>query len=300
MIPVILFTMRKVMKIRTILILLIITALVLLIILSSLKDMLGGVANLDLQKQLASVIFTFICFIWTVGIPVAVMVSTVGSGLVANEESEGTMLILSSKPLRRYEIVLGKFLGLFISTCIYTAAILCLTLLIFYKATGVDPESLDVLFRVLPGIFAYSALFIIFFAALSIFLSSLFRKRIPAVITLVFIIFYIFLISPFMLKSIVQHFSLIDLNYQFSNILYYSYIQTSGVKLAPSIQTYLGMAINLFIQDSRSFDPDIAAMPPSLTLNDSMSPLASVIYIVLLSFGFIIYSIVRLTRRDIA
>ena len=300
MIPILLFTMRKVLKLKTIFALLLVTILFLLLLSANMKGLIGsgGLTNLDTQKQIASIIFTIICFIWTVGIPVSIMVTTIGSGLIANEESEGTMLLLVSKPLRRFEIVLGKFLGLFLSTYIYLIAVIFFSLIIFYKATGTDPETLDTIFGVLPGIFIYSALVVMFFASLSIFLSSLFKKRIPAVVILIFIVFFTYFLSPMLLKSLVEKFFFIDLNYQFSNILYHLFTNSGGIKVAPSIQTYLGFVVNVFKRDPYAFDPDIQAMPPSLTLNDAMSPAASIIYLVSLSIIFIVYSVMRLSKKD--
>lgn len=62
-------------------------------------------------------------------------------GATSGEVEAGTFSVIVSKPLRRAEIVLGKWLGYALILCVYTAMLLCTFLGLIYWQTGYWPEN---------------------------------------------------------------------------------------------------------------------------------------------------------------
>ena len=76
----------------------------------------GGDMSLEMQTQMVLDYFSMFVFLWTTGFVLAMTVATAGAGFIAKEHDDGTLLLLVSKPINRFEIVLGKFLALMISS----------------------------------------------------------------------------------------------------------------------------------------------------------------------------------------
>ena len=63
--------------------------------------------------KLTDYMFT-LSFLWIAGIPLIFMSAGMVSSMVSSELTEGTMLQLITKPVRRWEVIVGKFLAFFI------------------------------------------------------------------------------------------------------------------------------------------------------------------------------------------
>ncbi|NLL52805.1 MAG: ABC transporter permease subunit [Peptococcaceae bacterium] len=68
-----------------------------------------------LTNQLSSnfiVLFLQLCFYWLLGLPWLFFIFVQGCGLISRERREGTLLLLVSKPIARYKLIIGKWLAL--------------------------------------------------------------------------------------------------------------------------------------------------------------------------------------------
>ena len=135
-------------------------------------------------------------------------------GLIAKEKNLGTMEVLSTLPIKDYELVLGKYLSslsLIFVGLIFTD-IHCITLLQF--GTNIDYGAL---FSGYLGLLLVGAVY----AAIGTFASSLFDNQVVAFIIAVFIVLMFFLFDkllifvPSFLAGIIQYLSV---DYHFSNI----------------------------------------------------------------------------------
>jgi ABC-type transport system involved in multi-copper enzyme maturation permease subunit len=111
------FTVERILKIKNILFIFLIVLLGLMGMSFGFKEMVSDLTkiNLETQKQMTVGLFGVVSFMWLTGIPFLMIITGFGSGLIANEETDGTFLLLVSKPVKRYKIVLGKFIGLLYS-----------------------------------------------------------------------------------------------------------------------------------------------------------------------------------------
>jgi len=125
-------------------------------------------------------------FRWMMGLSV-VIIPTVTMGLFAQERASGTMELLMTRPVRDWEIVVGKFLaavGLFVAVIAVTLG---------YPAileAVADPDWAMILTGYLGLLLAGTA-----FIALGIFASSLTANQIAAAIIAVFVLLFFCLIG---------------------------------------------------------------------------------------------------------
>ena len=135
-------------------------------------------------------------------------------GLIAKEKNLGTMEVLSTLPIKDYELVVGKYLSslsLIVVGLIFTD-IHCITLLKF--GTAIDYGAM---FSGYLGLFFVGAVY----ASIGTFASSLFDNQVVAFIIGVFIVLMFFLFDkllifmPSFLAGVVQYLSV---DFHFSNI----------------------------------------------------------------------------------
>lgn len=154
--------------------------------------------NDSLYAEMKSVQGTFfiLSFLWLTGIPFIINLLAHGTGLFASEEAEGTMPLLVIKPVRRYEIVLGKILALFTASMMYQVITLVLSLFVFYFLAGLDADSVQMLLKITPGILLYATVISLFFTALSSAMSVIFKKKIAGIIIALLFVFAAYGIIP--------------------------------------------------------------------------------------------------------
>lgn len=95
--------------------------------------------NIALYK-LAGGIFTSVPTIWLVYLESGLLTILLTAGMISSEIEAGTFSIIVPKPLRRAEIVLGKWLGNAIIVMLYTAFLFVAFSTIIYWRTGYWPS----------------------------------------------------------------------------------------------------------------------------------------------------------------
>lgn len=302
MIGIISFTIERILKIKNIILILSLVLLAVMGMSFGFQEMVGDLTkiNLDNQMQMTVGLFGVVSFMWITGIPFLLIIIGFGSGLIMDEETDGTLLLLVSKPIKRYKIVLGKFIGLIISgfllqvTCILGGAIL------FYNITGIDPDSLKLLIKILPGIIIYSLIVLLLFSTLSILLATILRKKVSAIIILLLLIMLTYGLT-IILRDIIETIGLsyFDLNYQLSNIFNYLVFERAGIKTNPMLQMIMSLFIGVYENAATSFDVDFQALPPSLKIKDFVSPTISIMTCLIASATSLLAAIFIVNRRDV-
>ena len=67
----------------------------------------------DVNTYLSGLI-VIVGFYWIAGTPYLIYMGTLTIGTISNEFKKGTILLILTRPIKRIEFFLGKFLGLFI------------------------------------------------------------------------------------------------------------------------------------------------------------------------------------------
>lgn len=145
------------------------------------------------------------------------IVSSVGSGLIAGEVHEGTIRLLVSKPNSRRTILLGKVLGMLGGSVI----LMILGLSTFYLTETLkgqfDGNIMMDLLCYFPAYIMYGLIVTFFFSSLAVLLSCLAKKRIIALLPMMFLIIAIMAI-PVIVRVVLM---IANKSYP-SDLLYYA------------------------------------------------------------------------------
>jgi ABC-type transport system involved in multi-copper enzyme maturation permease subunit len=276
----------------------------------------SGTMSMEMQTHTIVGYFLVFSFFWIAGYYIVYMIVTSGMDFVSKEEEGGTLLLMVSKPIGRFQFVLGKFLALLIATLAIELVVLFGTILLFWLFLGLEPESVRALIGLVFGIFLYSVIIAILFNALTIAISAMFKGRTLKTVLTMLLVMLVFGVGPIlrsMWPSVYEstHLYYIDPGYHLGN----AYVSISGQavsgRMTPQSQAYLGiftgtykggmqeMMLAMFTGSSESFDPDIRAMPPSLERTDYLSPMVSVLLFFIVSAAALGGTKVAIERKEI-
>jgi ABC-type transport system involved in multi-copper enzyme maturation permease subunit len=185
--------------------------------------------------------FLAVSFLWIAGFFLAFLVAANAAGFVAKEESDGTLLLLSSKPVSRRHIVLGKLAALIVRTVLLEALLLTLVAVLFRFALGLEEDALLALLKAVPWIGMYSFLVIAFFGAIALVLSVLTRNLVAIMVIMSCLVTFCFLLGPLIRHMIPDagnayldyHLNWIDPSYHLQNSFLLFQEHASGGNLLP-------------------------------------------------------------------
>lgn len=281
------------------------------ITLISLVSAYSGDPNTSIEIQKISVVETFalLNFIWISGILLNIFIMAFGSGIFAAEESEGTMRILLAKPNSRGSVIFGKIFGLFIGSFMYMLSSLIISITIFSLITSIDSDVLKSLLNKLPLFIAYGLFIIFFFVGITAALSSLFKKRIPAIIILIIFILFTYGILPIARTIAIAfgkydkyHLYLVDTNYHVGSV-YLNILELNGeLNLSPMGQETIGIFTGAYVfkdqdKDKINAQTDYYFLPREK--NDVLDRNIVLIIYSTLSVGAYIFCYIRMKNKDI-
>ena len=258
---------------------------------------------MSLQMQTHYVIdnFTIVLFMWVSGLFLAISVAATAAGFVSKEDTDGTLLLMVSKPIRRFEIVLGKLLALVVNAMILQTIVLLLAVLVFWVVMPIDPETFGALMGLVPWALLYSLLVTLAFGSVAVALSALMKSRVKItllVMLLVMLVFFVGIIPRVILSSAYENFYLYypDLGYHLGNTFTMLMGQAESGQMMPQTQPFMTIFAGTYKGVMESFDPDIGALPPSLELTNYVSPAASTaiwVGIIMISLGLAVWAVER-------
>ena len=276
----------------------------------------SGTMSLEMQTHTLVGYFLVFSFLWIAGFYIAYMIITSGMDFVSKEEEDGTLLLMVSKPISRFQFILGKFLALLITTLLIELVVLFGSILLFWALLDLEPESVQALLGLVFWIFLYSIIIAILFDALTIAISTIFRGRVLKTVLTMLLVMLVFGVGPIlrtMWPSTYEnsHLYYIDPGYHLGNTYVSISEQAISGRMTPQSQAYLGiftgtykggmeeMMLAMFTGSSESFDPDIRAMPPSLERTNYLSPLVSVLLFLVVSAAALGGTKVAIERKEV-
>jgi ABC-type transport system involved in multi-copper enzyme maturation permease subunit len=280
------------------------------------ENLSAGTMSLEMQMRTMVGYFMLISFVWIVGAFIAYLIITSGIDSISKEEESGTLLLMVSKPISRFQFILGKFLGLLVTTLLLEIVILFGAIFIFWLILGLDPETVGALLSVAFWIFLYSIIVAILFAALAIAMSTLFKSQMLK-ITLSLVLVMLIFVFGLMLRGIWPstyenyHLGYIDPGYHLGNIYVSAVEQVESGRITPQTQAYMGLingtysagveeaVLVMFLGTSQSFDPDIGAMPPSLERTNYLNPVLSALLCLIVSAGAVWVAKIAIERKEV-
>ena len=91
----------------------------------------SGIMSLEMQTHSLVGYFLLISFVWIAGFYIAYVITASGMDFVSKEEEDGTLLLIVSKPISRFQFILGKFLALLVTTLLLELVILFGSIVVF-------------------------------------------------------------------------------------------------------------------------------------------------------------------------
>jgi ABC-type transport system involved in multi-copper enzyme maturation permease subunit len=276
----------------------------------------SGTMSLEMQIHSLVGYFLLISFMWIAGYYIAYVITASGIDFVSKEEQEGTLLLMVSKPISRFQFILGKFLALLVTTLLLELVILFGSIVVFWVLLGLDADIIRPLIGLVPWIFLYSIIVVILFSALAIAISTLFKGNVIKTVLTALLIMLIFGLGPILRVTWPSnyesyHLYYIDPGYHLGNTYVALSDQAEGGRMTPQIQAYLGiftgtyragmeeMVLAMFTGSSESFDPDIGAMPPSLEKTNYLNPAVSVLLCLAVSAAALGVARLAIERKEV-
>ncbi|RLJ03429.1 MAG: hypothetical protein DRP11_00700 [Candidatus Aenigmatarchaeota archaeon] len=280
-----------------------------LILFSNLSEEAQMFSNLtlDLKVEYLTGFFLIFAFVWICGFALSVITIYKCSGFIAEEVSSRTLLLMVSKPIKRHNFILAKFLAFFIFILLLQLLSLFVTLYFWASFFKLDVFSLAKVLRIVPPLMVYSTFIILVFGTLSTAFSSIFSSRTKAILPLIAIVIIAFIIfvpvrGAARSSGIYESYFLdtLDIGYDFGNI-YVSILENSGVKPVPFIQGAIGSFTGTYIipEGGVKVDYDHSVILESLDRAGYHSLEHSLLKLTLAPMLILILSVLIFQRRDV-
>lgn len=199
------------------------------------------------------ILYSLMTFVLVSGLSIWMIVANTSSGLFANELHEGTLRLLLAKPVSRRDLVIGKIGGMLAGGMTYLVLSLMIVLSVFSLKAHPDQDILIHLLKYTGVYILYGTFMILIAGSIGTFLSTCFKKKVPALLILALIGFLIFGIIP-IVRLMMQtsgiynrmHLYLFDLNYHLA-LIFDTFTNLLGQMTGTSSQLELyNMFTNLF------------------------------------------------------
>jgi len=286
----------------------IITMMILPVIISIILNTTFNLTSMTLANQVQTVTMFYIMlvFVWIAGLPLVLFTSVTCGDFITKEEQDGTLLLLVSKPVRKYEIILGKYFAFIINILLLEIIAIIITPLILYWLLPIDPYVLDTMAGLIPSLIFYAMFIAITFGALATALSCISRSRFKTIILLVALtlgIFLGFMIFRGIMISVDVYDPYVvwgDVNYHMGNSYMY-FLDSSDYRITPTSQALLGTLTGTYsaVDMSMLYDQDIGAMYPSIPRTKYVTQMASMLGWLAFTMLMLIVGILRFQKREI-
>jgi ABC-2 type transport system permease protein len=258
------------------------------------------------QIQMVGMIYIIMAFIWIAGIPLVMLASVTCGDFISKEEQDGTLLLLVSKPVRRYELILGKFLAYMANIFLLESLVILLTPLMLYWALPIDPFVLDTLAGLSPSLIAYALFVALTFGALATALSCISSSRFKTIIILVGVtiaVFFGFMVFRgwMVAADVYEPYGIwVDVNYHLGNS-YMLFLDATGYRMTPPLQAVLGSFTGVYdaTDPGKLYDRDLMAMYTTLQPKEYATPLESMGLWLGLTSLLLILGVLRFQKREI-
>lgn len=261
-------------------------------------------APLFTQEQVLLELYSQLAFVWLVTFPM-VFVAILSAVIIAGEAEKGTLVILLSKPVRRWEPLLGKVVGIFLYGTLVMVAGLLIGATTIYVLSGVSADALSAsIISLLPGAIVYAAFVCAFVTAVGTVVAVLTQSRLKTAIltALVPVLFFAFIFVRLLpVGDLYEDFFLylVDLNYHFGNV--YVAIQSGvGVDFNPATEQSFDFVSGVYDVGGAWEDPLLDGMASTVPLAGHVPTVVSSLMILVLSVVFLAAAVYRFENMDIS
>ncbi len=275
----------------------------LLLVLAPISVDFGSISIHHASSYIA-VVLAFPLFFWTFGIILTSIIGISGSHLISEEVNTGTMLILISKPIKRYKIFVGKYIALFLHGLFLSfTALLLIGVISVLRYSGNIHHFIGIT-PFLISVFLYSVVLTFIFVSITLSFSSIFKSPRNSSISIIFLILISF-IGFMVLRELIHvdyqnlqlyHF---DLGYHLANV-YVLFIELFNA-IPPSIgwQSTFAQLYSVFSYLG-IVDPDQNINLGGLQKTNYYLPLVSLLIWVSIAILLLTYGVLSIQRREIS
>ncbi len=247
-------------------------------------------------------------YFWTLGICLATLVSAKSAGKIADEVTKGTMLMLVSKPISRFQIFLGKYIAVFLYGMMLSFFGIYITGWVTVLINSGNISHFIAMIPFLNLMFVYSLFVEFIFLTISMALSSIMKKgrTVGGLVLLLVLITYLvfYLIKTLKLIDLVIDFvpqlvliNYIDLGYHFGNVL--NLLNNVFNILPPSTLWQLTFNGYTGIFDLTPADTHQSIELGGYDLNGYVDPVVSLLILVGLTGLLLLFGLNSLRKKEI-
>jgi len=170
----------------------------------SLNSMWNGWTSHDYSQtpseitQMVADSYVMFWYMWGAGALLAITVSASAAGFISKEVTDGTLMLVAAKPVNRWQIIAGKLAALLLNVMLLLIINHLLAVLLLRLAVGMYADTTNVLLKLTPYLLLYEFIIAVFFAAISVALSTLMKSRVKIMVLAILLVIVTFFSSVFL------------------------------------------------------------------------------------------------------
>ena len=259
--------------------------------------------SLDIQALMLRDLLFFVTYFWVAGIVLVFFASWIVTDFIAGEVSCGTLLSLITKPIHRWEVILGKFIAYIIFITIVEVIAIFITIYVLVTASGAHISVIGELVQYIPILLCFALFVAVVFGTIPLVLSTVSRSRVLVMIIMAALVIAVYL-GFYIIRSgapeyyedyQLYHF---DLGYHMGNI-FVSITDTADVQLTPTFQDQMGLFAGTHDLGVSLDEPDQGFQLASIPLTNYYSQATSWLIWTLMPIGLTILALFKLNRKEV-
>lgn len=293
--------LQKLFKLPNILIFLAAAVIVPLITALQLEDV--NSYNVEVQALTLRDVLFFSTYFWLGGIVLAFFSTWIVSDFIAGEDSRGTLLSLITKPIRRWEVLLGKYIGYLIFIGVMELIAILIAIYVLVTASGAHLSVIWDLLLYVPILLFFTMFVALVFGTIPLVLSTLSKSRVLVIIPSTFLIILMYL-GFFIIRSsfseiyVDLHLYHFDPGYHLGNI-FISLTEGVGINFTPSFQEQMGYFAGTHDLGGPVDEPDQGFQLASIPITNYYPKLVSWILWTVIPAGLTVLSVFKLKKKEI-
>jgi ABC-type transport system involved in multi-copper enzyme maturation permease subunit len=258
---------------------------------------------IDIQALLLRDYLFFVIYFWVAGIVLAFFASWIVTDFIAGEVSRGTLLSLITKPIHRWEVLLGKFIAYIIFITIVELIAIFISIYVLVTFSGSHLSVIGELIQYLPILLLFSLFVALVFGTIPLALSTISKSRVLVMIIMAALVLVMY-ISFFIIRTrspdfyADYHLYNFDLGYHMGNI-FISFTEAANVHLTPVFQEQMGLFAGTHDLGVSLDEPDQGFQLASIPLTNYYSQLSSWLIWTLIPLGLTVLTLFKLKKKEV-
>ena len=244
-----------------------------------------------------------VTYFWVGGIVLSFFSAWTVSDFIAGEDSRGTLLSLITRPIRRWEVILGKFMAYLLFVAVMELIALFLSIYVFVTVSGAHLSVMWDLIPYMPILLLYTLFVAVVFGTIPLVLSTVSKSRVLVMIISAALVIFIYLgfyiirsgFSDFYVDNSLYHF---DPGYHLGNIFIW-FTEVGGIDLTPTFQEQMGLFAGTHDLGVSLDESDQGFQLASIPLTNYYSQVTSWLIWTLIPAGLAALSVFKLKKKEV-